>query len=90
MKSIIIILCCIASATALVIPSPEQVPLAQAQGQVVVETSPRAARPEAEALIVREESTSLEASSKSCFCTGGALCCEKGGETDCGFGVCGI
>lgn len=31
-----------------------------------------------------------EASLESCFCAGGAICCRKGGETDCGFGVCGI
>lgn len=26
----------------------------------------------------------------SCFCAGGAVCCLRDGETDCGFGVCGI
>lgn len=26
----------------------------------------------------------------SCFCAGGAVCCVRDGETDCGFGVCGI
>lgn len=31
-----------------------------------------------------------EEDSGSCFCAGGAVCCVRDGETDCGFGVCGI
>lgn len=26
----------------------------------------------------------------ACFCAGGAVCCVRDGETDCGFGMCGI
>lgn len=91
MKRIIVTLFYIAAATALAIPSPEQSHLLQAQAQVVIAQPPLDTEPQPEIVWTeKEESTSLDVSPGSCFCTGGALCCEKNGETDCGFGVCGI
>lgn len=98
MKGITVILCCITVATALAIPTPEQASSLQVEAQVVIGKMPFGARPGPEpeaaepetALIERDDSQALETFSESCFCAGGAVCCQKDGATDCSFGVCGI
>lgn len=43
-----------------------------------------------EAEVVVGEYDKDEENLGSCFCAGGAVCCLRDGETDCGFGACGI
>lgn len=89
--SILATLCCVAAATAMVIPSnDQQVPLVQSQaeppdpdpkGLTVIETI---------AGHKENAQVTVEVLPGSCFCTGGSICCERGGETNCDLGICGI
>lgn len=94
MKTIISALLYISVVTALAIPSTEPTSQLQIQAQVVIGKLPYGARPGPEAALPKpqdaEEPVNVLDSPDSCFCTGGTLCCEKNGKTDCGFGVCGI
>lgn len=92
MKRILAISCYINFVFALAVPILEQNSVGfQPQSQVVIGSLLLEARPGTEtALTEREDPINEEMSSESCFCSGGTLCCEKNGETDCGFGMCGI
>lgn len=94
MKTTISALLCISVVSALVIPPTEPTFHLQVEAQVVIGKIPYGARPGPEIALLKpedaEEPINVLDSPDSCFCTGGTLCCEKNGKTDCGFGVCGI
>lgn len=41
-------------------------------------------------VVERDDGGIAEEEPESCFCAGGAVCCVKDGETDCGYGTCSI
>lgn len=89
--SIFATLCYIATATSLVIPTNEQqLPLVQSEGESL-ESSPHSLTV-IETIAGNKENPQviMEVLPSSCFCTGGSICCERNGKTDCDLGVCGI
>ncbi|KAF3764429.1 hypothetical protein M406DRAFT_356546 [Cryphonectria parasitica EP155] len=94
MKTTFLALLCIAASatTAFVIPSPRQSPLVQDNNVAITEPSAQEI-PETEIVVddFHDNQQDVEPMVESCFCAGGSICCNlTGGETDCGFGTCGI